>query len=188
MIAKFKMMLHPIPADGDCLFTSIIYAIDNATKPAKFYEHLQTFQLVNANTAILDRVISLRSATVQEWLNNSAEYEPFMSLADAKFEEIALTYKSPGSFSGVCGNLMVMALANVLKINIVLFTSMEQIPVMPIIPRDTLLTSEPIYVAFNHSGCGHYDTVAPVSPSTDEESRGATGGPTASDVNDSNLV
>ena len=188
VIARFKMMLHPIPLDGDCLFTSIIYAIDNATKPAKFYEHLQTLHLVNVNAAMLDRVISLRSAMVQEWLNNSEEYEPFMSLADAKFEEIALTYKSPGSFSGACGNLMVMALANVLKINIVLFTSMEQMPVIPIIPRDTLLTPEPIYVAFNHSDCGHYDAVTPVSSSTDEVNCGVTGGPTDSDVSDSNLV
>ena len=59
----------------------------------------------------------------------------FTSLGDAKFEGIAVTYKSPSSFSGTGGNLVVMALANVLKINIVLFTSMEQMPVIPIIPR-----------------------------------------------------
>ena len=112
---------------------------------------------------------------VQEWLENSEEYEPFMSLSDAKFEDIALTYKTPGPFSGACGNLMVMALANVLKINIVLFTSMEQMPVIPVIPRDALLTPHPIYIAFNHGSCGHYDAVDPVSPLTDEENGGAMG-------------
>ena len=105
--------------------------------------------LVDLTRSLLDRVTNLRSAMVQEWLENSEEYEPFMSLSDAKFEDIGLTYKTPGSFSGACGNLMVMALANVLKINIVLFTSMEQMPVIPVIPRDALLTPHPIYIAFN---------------------------------------
>ena len=168
VIARYKKVLHPIPRDGDCLFTSIIYAIDNATKPINFYEHLQTLQMTHPKNTMLDRVISLRSAMVQEWFNNSEEYEPFMPLHDKKFEDIALTYELPGTFSGSCGNLMVMALANVLKVNIVLFTSMEQMPVIPIIPRDALLTPDPIYVAFNHGGCGHYDAVdAGVSHLTD---------------------
>ena len=178
------MVLHPIPRDGDCLFTSIIYALYKATKPAKFCEHLQKLCLVDLSRSLLDRVTNLRSAMVQEWLENSEEYEPFMFLSDAKFEDIALTYKTPGSFSGACGNLMVMALANVLKINIVLFTSMEQMPVIPVIPRDALLTPHPIYIAFNHGGCGHYDAVDPISPLTDEEN-GSAMGVSVSNVKDS---
>ena len=131
--------------------------------------------MVDLSRSLLDRVTNLRSAMVQECLENSEEYEPFMSLSDAKFEDIALTYKTPGSFSGACGNLMVMALANVLKINIVLFTSMEQIPVITVIPRDVLLIPHPIYITFNHGGCGHYNAVDPVSPLTDEENCGAMG-------------
>ena len=39
VVSRYQMVLHPIPRDGDCLFTSIIYALDKATKPAKFCEY-----------------------------------------------------------------------------------------------------------------------------------------------------
>ena len=79
------MVLHPIPRDGNYLFTSIIYALDKATKPAKFCEHLQKLYLVDLSRSLLDRVTNLRSVMVREWLENSEECEPFMSLSDAKF-------------------------------------------------------------------------------------------------------
>ena len=85
VVSRYQMVLHPIPRDGNYLFTSIIYALDKATKPAKFCEHLQKLYLVDLSRSLLDRVTNLRSVMVREWLENSEECEPFMSLSDAKF-------------------------------------------------------------------------------------------------------
>lgn len=54
---------------------------------------------------------------------------------------------------------MVVGLANVLRINVVLFTSMQRMETISIVSRGKVLITCPIYLAFNHSGCGHYDAV-----------------------------
>lgn len=56
---------------------------------------------------------------------------------------------------------MALAIANLLNLPIVLITQMESMSVVPVTPRETLQCL-PIFVAFDHSGEGHYDAVATV--------------------------
>ena len=53
---------------------------------------------------------------------------------------------------------MALAAANLLNLPIVVITQMESMSVVPVTPRETL-QSLPIFVAFDHSGEGHYDAV-----------------------------
>ena len=53
---------------------------------------------------------------------------------------------------------MPLAMANLLKIPIVAMTQMENLPVLPVTLRESLQCL-PIFVAFDHSGAGHYDAV-----------------------------
>ena len=46
-----------------------------------------------------------------------------------------------------------------LKIPIVVFSSIASYPIIPLVPRSCPLTVVPIYVAFNQTGKGHYDPV-----------------------------
>ena len=46
-----------------------------------------------------------------------------------------------------------------LKLPIVVFSSIDSYPVIPLVPRSSPLTVVPIHVAFNQSGKGHYDPV-----------------------------
>ena len=64
-----------------------------------------------------------------------------------------------GVFDCELGNSVLLALSNVLKCPIVIFTSIDTYPVIPLIPREAPLSAVPIYVAFNQSGKGHYDAI-----------------------------
>ena len=68
-------------------------------------------------------------------------------------------YRNPGIFMGKTGNMMLLGLADVLRMSFVVFTSMEHFPVIPISPRTIPITAVPIYLAFNYAGPGHYDAV-----------------------------
>ena len=62
-------------------------------------------------------------------------------------------------FTGQLGNMMLLGLANVLKMLMVVFTSMEHFSIIPISPRSRPLIETPIYLPFNHADPGHYDAV-----------------------------
>ena len=63
-----------------------------------------------------------------------------------------------GFFNSELGNTMVLALANALGIPITVFSSMTHYPVININPRH-MNVPLPVFIAYNHSGCGHYDGV-----------------------------
>ena len=54
---------------------------------------------------------------------------------------------------------MALSLSNVLRINIVLLTSMVNFPVIPITPQKSVCTDQTVYLAFSHFGAEHYDPV-----------------------------
>lgn len=64
-----------------------------------------------------------------------------------------------GVYSGEVGNLMALCLSNVIRINIVLLTSMVNFPVIPVTPHRNVCTDKSLYLAFSHFGSEHYDPV-----------------------------
>lgn len=102
---------------------------------------LERLKLCNT---LSEKVIFLRGELVSEWPSNKQEY--FFLIM-------------PGVFTGQMGNMMLLGLANVLKMSFVVFTLMEIFAVIPVSPRSRPITAAPIYLAFNHAGPGHYDAV-----------------------------
>lgn len=58
---------------------------------------------------------------------------------------------------------MVLAISNVLRVPLILFTFIENLSVVTITPRVDVSGGEPILLAFNQFGNGHYDPVVLVS-------------------------
>lgn len=54
---------------------------------------------------------------------------------------------------------MVLAMANVSKMPIVIFSSLENFPTIPILPRQQLHGMPSLFISFNAAGCGYYDYV-----------------------------
>lgn len=161
ILSSYNMELVKSNTDGDCLFTSVIFGlmqIVSSKKYESYREHLKSFNLSFEDMST--SVLQLRKLLVSEWLANASEYENFViQNCEKSFRELAESYKVSGVFAGELGNIMVIGLANVLGINIVLYTSMTRMETIPVVPREKALISCPIHLAFNHSGCGHYDAV-----------------------------
>ena len=103
----------------------------------------------------------LRALTVEEWMLHPEEYKPFIQ-AEQTFNREAQLFLTDGHFASELGNSMPLAMANLLKLPLVVISQMESLPVIPITPRETIQCL-PIFIAFDHSGAGHYDAVAHIT-------------------------
>ena len=70
---------------------------------------------------------------------------------------MANNFENRGFFDCELGNATPLALANILQVPLVIISSIENFPVIPIIPRETPLTDIPLYIAYQRVGAGHYD-------------------------------
>lgn len=102
----------------------------------------------------------LRKKMVEEWQKNSENYQGYIT---QDLSIIAQQYLQPGHFTGDAGDLMVLTLANILGTPITLFTSLQNMPVICVMPSVGMNTTstEPVLLAFTQSGPGHYDAVTP---------------------------
>ena len=72
------------------------------------------------------------------------------------FENMANKFVNRGFFDCELGNATPLASANVLQVPLVIMSSTENFPVIPVIPRETL-TNAPMYITYQRIGAGHYD-------------------------------
>ena len=101
----------------------------------------------------------LRALMVAEMLENRVQYEGYLTNESVEYEQQVRAFQKLGVYSGEVGNLMALSLSNVLRISIVLLTSMVNFPVIPVTPRGNVCTDKTLYLAFSHFGSGHYDPV-----------------------------
>ena len=159
-LASYNMEFVKSPPDGDCFFTSVIFGLKQIVSSKKYEKYTDYLYSLNLSfEELTTTVLQLRSLLVDEWLAHASEYKNFITSQETSFQQLANSYRSHGVFAGELGNIMVVGIANVLKINLVLFTSMQRMGTIPIVPRGKALISYPLYLAFNHSGCGHHDAV-----------------------------
>ena len=98
----------------------------------------------------------LRTRMVEEWQENTDNYQGYSS------EDLGIVGQQylQGHFAGDAGDLMVLTLANVLSMPITIFTSIQNMPVICVMPTtQAITTTEPLLLAFKQDGPGHYDAV-----------------------------
>ena len=177
-VASFGLEIFPVDPDGDCAFTAVWRQIrmlttddDMVNDTADLTNHLVTLGLTLTDTTV--PVKMLRSLFVDEICGEKVNYYHSFIQGMTKWEfiEEAKKFIYPGQFSGQVGDLIVMALSNLLKCPILVLTSMESCNIIPFIPEN-LSCNVPIFVAFNQHGPGHYDSTRPynASPNIDNES------------------
>lgn len=160
ILKSWSMSREHIAKDGDCCFRAVARNVSKLTETgglsSQAYEHMANLGLVNLDEESLSD--SLRVLTVSEWSGeNRPHYESFLTTDN--FDEEVKRFTHKGYFTGELGNLMVLAMANVLKMPIVIFSSLENYPTIPILPRGQLNDMPTLFVSFNAAGCGHYDYV-----------------------------
>lgn len=157
-----------VPSDGDCLFASVAVGIKDLSQRG-ISNVLNDMSIDPTEQPIADVVQTLRKAVVEEWLGeNTGSYQSF--LTSDQLHEQAQSFLNSGTFAGDIGDLVVRALANVLKIPIVVFTSVENMPTIVVTPPNVVTENvQPLHLAYNAHGPGHYDAAVWVSPDTQPE-------------------
>ena len=135
------MYRENIPKDayGDRCFRAVARNICRLTQrsgvDSRVTGHLAHLGLLNLNESSLTD--KLRTLTVSEWSGEDRQqYESFLTTDN--FEREVELFKHQGYFTGELGNFMVLAMANVLKMPIVIFPSLENFPTIPILPCEQL--------------------------------------------------
>ena len=157
-----------MPKDGNCLFSSVSFFIvivqllsAEQTGPyAKLREHLETFNM-SSNQHLFEISHILRKLVVREFLgSNMLEYSSFLISAEQmSYEETAKSFENDGFFYCELGNAAILALANVMRIGVVVFASLENFPVITIVPTNEPIACNTVFLAFEQLGAGHYDAV-----------------------------
>lgn len=104
----------------------------------------------------------LKRLVFAEWLGeNSEDYQEFLTYTQLQ-EQASLL--QDGSRSSEIGDLVILALSNVMKIPIVLFTSAKNMPIAIQLPtQSTVFNIDPVLVAYVQGMPGYFSAVKPAS-------------------------
>ena len=160
ILANYSMHRVLISPNGNCFFLAIAYAlrheIPKQPDSEEILQHLASLGLESCSSGE-DVCVKLRKLMFDEWMTHPDLYQHFLT-GEQIFESEAKLFLNNGHFATDLGNAMPLAMANALKLPIVIFTEMENMPVLPITPRETIKCM-PIFLTFDQSGPGHYDAV-----------------------------
>ena len=99
----------------------------------------------------------LRELFTKEVSSNLDTYKKWINLPESEAQFEIEQFSKPGSFSSDIGDLCVMVCSRVVQAPIVVITSYLHAPYLPFLP-EKLSSSQPLFIAFNHSAPGHYDS------------------------------
>ena len=153
-LSGFNLEVDKIERDGNCFFRAVASQLNRHLREYK--EHIEghcTSLGLGISEAFDTR--RLRELFVKEVSDNIEEYRDWMTTGVNGLEEV-YKFSQDGFFANEVGDLCARATAKVLKIPIVIITALPSTPTVPFLPHE-FLTTTPIYIAYDHSGPGHYD-------------------------------
>ena len=159
-LSGFNLELDGIPKDGNCFFRATVRQLKKylqSNKEQLIEQHISSLGLGNSEE---NDTKKLRLLFVQELTENIHNYREWMSSASI-MPEIE-RFKTDGYFASEIGDICAKACSNLLRIPIVLITALPSVPSIPFLPKDFVCTI-PMYIAYNHSGPGHYDATKGIS-------------------------
>lgn len=164
VLKSWKLSKYQTPRDGNCLFHSLIFhlkfQIENGNRAIQ--DFLQQSCEVDINQEATEDVIAaLRQLVVDEWLGEfSEEYQSFFTSGQLKDQ--AKAFLCSGEFASDIGDLVITALSNIFRIPIIVLTSVQNMPIVIQHPtHSSVLNMDPIFLAYNQYGSGHYYAVVP---------------------------
>ena len=165
VVASWNFRCTAVPADGNCLFHAVAV---NLCSPRYKHTLQQMAQVVDMQHSPVNIATVLRQLVVDEWLGeHSNEYWGFIGSAEG-LQRQATQFAKSGEFASDIGDLVLAALSNILNIPIVVFTSVENMPIIVQYPSySSISTPDPIYLAYLQHGLGHYDAALPISENID---------------------
>ena len=172
LVAHLQTLAIDIPKDGDCLFKSVAFQLFQLSSnpslcASELVAHLQTLAINIQDGNIDDVAERLRELVVDEWQGEFQEnYSEFFTsdgLIDdsVAFMQEAEEYRKKGTFAGSLGDSMPLALANILKLPLMILSTKHNVPFIDICPRSVMTGAAPIFLARYNAGVGHYNAIIP---------------------------
>ena len=94
---------------------------------------------------------------MEEWERNLDLYQGYLT---EDLATVSQTFLQNGVYAGDTGDLMVLTLSNILRLPITIVTSVQNMPVVCVMPTSSsVISTQPIFVTYTQSGPGHYDAV-----------------------------
>lgn len=166
---KLNLGLVETLRDGDCLFHAVAYGLNIMRTEIKISEKLSLLKIYTSNQEV--SASHLRKSTVKHIKENLHLYNNFMATLDM---ETIDHYEQDGVFEGNIGDLLISAISNMLEIPIIIITARSDIEVI-IINCDSPITIEPLCVAYDHAGPGHYSATMDIHTENPQNSEGHSG-------------
>ena len=119
----------------------------------------------------------LRQLVVDEWQGKfCVDYLEFFipnENADSSeaFIKEAERYRKKETFAGLLGDSVPLALANVLKIPLMILSTEHNVPFIDICPRTVLTGANAIFLAHYSAEAGHYNALIPLNQTTGYQDR-----------------
>lgn len=153
-LSGLNLELDKVAGDGNCYFRAVVrhlpkYLTGNKEQLEQHCLSLGFGKNEEENTA------KLRQLFVNEVTEHIGDYESWMTAGINNLEMVS-KFSQSGFFASEVGDLCARATAKLLRIPIIIVTALPNLPTIPFLP-DVFATDKPIYVAYDHSGPGHYN-------------------------------
>jgi hypothetical protein len=157
VVGSFGLELVPVEKDGNCLFSAVCNQLKHFGESSgeQFRAHLQKLDICHDEEF---RPARLREAVLNEMEKNQDRYIPFLDEnTAATYPSQVAKFRQSGQFATDFGDLIPIAIANVLGSVLILLSSDPLLPYQSVTPERNIIPNVPMYLAFNCSGAGHYD-------------------------------
>ena len=152
-LTGFNLQLDPINKDGNCFFRATARQLQKHLQRSDL-QNLQRISSLGLGINEERDTENLRLLFVREVTENLDEYREWMSCS-SNVREIE-RFKTDGHFASDIGDICTKACANLLRVPIIVITALPNVPSIPFLPKH-FITAVPMYLAYDHSGPGHYD-------------------------------
>lgn len=168
-LKAFNLQHIPIVGDGNCFFSAVGFhlasRLSSPETPQLIINHLNGIGITQ-KMSVAEIGQALRMLVVREWRGHrEGTYRDFLP-EHVDFHAESINFQQSGYFTGDLGDLMPMAMANVLRIPIIIITSEVHTPLINVCPEEAVLHNVPLFLAYNHLGVGHYDAAVTVDART----------------------
>lgn len=159
----FGLSLVPIAGDGNCFFTTVAFQLfqlmSTTDVPTQTLNSLSNMGITTSMT-ISELAAFLRKLLVEEWIGERIDdYVNFVPNS-VDFLSEAKQFEQPGYHHGPLGDLIPMAMANILHLSLAIVTSEAHTLLISVCPSGNLISYLPLLLGYNSFGDGHYDAAA----------------------------
>lgn len=161
-LGGFNLTTDAVPKDGDCAFRSIARMLRSTCSNPEQSELLNHLRSIGLYQSENEDTVTMRNLFVDEVLKFDEDILAFFTDQNKEaLETKALEFRRQGAFDTAIGDVVMRVCAQLLRVPIMVVTSLNSLPCVPFIPSNPL-SSKPIFVAYHYYGAGHYDATTPL--------------------------